>query len=282
MRYGCTVGTGTADKMSSNQTLSSLQLCLPACTCVTRVRAQAGRSRTWLSPFRETCPWPQAVAESPKTCLLPKAAGPFSRDLVTGAQARTQGRACAGGWLRCGGWIEPGELVGGPGASSSISSVLVSNPSPPAARSWPCAQGGCGRLGTSCWRVAGWCRPRDPAAEPGEAGPSRSSWRSGPWKIKRVFPLQTLGRKDRTGGREEQGRRLGLRRVSAGSDRDITITLREGRHGPQRHSEDRQADSAARGLAARQGRSGPRPLCACGLARGRRYLMRFSTEYTDM
>lgn len=31
-----------------------------------------------------------------------------------------------------------------------------------------------------------------------------------------------------------------------------------------------------------QGRSGQRPLCACGLARGRRYLMRFSTEYTDM
>lgn len=55
MRYGCTVGTGTADKMSSDQTLSGLQLCLPACTCVTRVQAQAGRSRTWLSPFRETC-----------------------------------------------------------------------------------------------------------------------------------------------------------------------------------------------------------------------------------
>lgn len=220
MRYGCTVGTGTADKMSSNQTLSSLQLCLPACTCVTRVRAQAGRSRTWLSPFRETCPWPQAVAESPKTCLLPKAAGPFSRDLVTGAQARTQGRACAGGWLRCGGWIEPGELVGGPGASSSISSVLVSNPSPPAARSWPCAQGGCGRLGTSCWRVAGWCRPRDPAAEPGEAGPSRSSWRSGPWKIKRVFPLQTLGRKDRTGG----GRSRAGASASGASRRAVTVT----------------------------------------------------------
>lgn len=78
MRYGCTVGTGTADKMSSNQTLRPPAVPLPACTCVTRVRT--GRKVMDLGPpFGETGPRPQAVAESPKTCLLPKAAGPFSK-----------------------------------------------------------------------------------------------------------------------------------------------------------------------------------------------------------
>lgn len=48
------------------------------------------------------------------------------------------------------------------------------------------------------------------------------------------------------------------------------------------HGGTARADSAAWSLAARSGPvpgSGP---CACGLARGHRYLTRFSTEYTDM
>lgn len=109
---------------------------------------QAGRWWTWVLPSRETGPWPQAVAESPKTCLLPKATGPSLRDLGNRRSSNPRPHLCRG-VAALWGWIEPEGLAGGLGPSSSVSSVLVSNPSP-RSRLWAPPAG--------VWRAG---RPRD-------------------------------------------------------------------------------------------------------------------------
>lgn len=178
------------------------------------------------------------------------------------------------------GWIEPGGLAGGPGASSSVFSVLSRTPALPRLGAGPCtAEAAAG------WHLllarGGWWWPRDrQVAEPEElVRLERGAQARAPWEITRVFPLPNA--REEKGVREEQRRALGLRpRLS----REGTMTSR--RHaagGTSRATRDSEGRQRSRSLGS-QVRTGPgqRPLCTCGLARGRRYLTRFSTEYTDM
>lgn len=188
------------------------------------------------------------------------------------------------------GWIEPGGGVGGrPGCQLLRLLGAVSNPSPPAARSRPWAQRRPRLAGHLPLARGGQGRPRDrQVAEPekpvrlGACG--AQAWV--PWEVKQVFPLQN-SREENREVREEQRRRPRPQAVSQqGSDHDITPSRRHAAGGTawatarQRGQTGRQR---SQGLGS-QVRTGPgqRPLCTYGLACGRRYLTRFSTEYTDM
>lgn len=146
-----------------------------------------------------------------------------------------EGGCAVGGGLSLGSWREA-RVPAPPSPRCWL------NPSPPAARSCPCAQRGCGRAVPA---------QGPQAAESGEAGSVSSSW-----KIKRVFPLQN-SRKEGQGGREESAGASASGRVSAGSDRDITPSRCGGTSwaaAPQRGQTGRQR---SRSLAAR-----PRPVRA--------------------
>lgn len=225
---------------------------LPACTCETRVRAQAGGSRTWVLPFGETCPLPQAVAESPKTCLLPRPQAPSLRDLVIGAQARTPGHACAGGWLHCGGWIEPG----------GCREARV--PAPPSPRGWSRTPA-LPRLGAVPGHLL-LVRGRG-CAGPGTArrlslekpGPFRSLWSSGSGPVENKTSVSTSKLLEER-GQGGTGGAVPAPRPQAVSQREVavtshhhTITLREGLRGPRRDGEGRQRSLEPRS----QVRTGP-------------------------
>lgn len=124
------------------------------------------------------------------------------------------------------GWIEPGGLAGGPGASSSVFSVLSRTPALPRLGAGPCtAEAAAG--GHLLLARGGWWWPRDrQVAEPEElVRLERGAQARAPWEITRVFPLPNA--REEKGG--TGGAATGPRPQAAsqqGRDHDITPSRR--------------------------------------------------------
>lgn len=138
----------------------------------------------------------------------------------------------------------------------------------PPAGAWP----GCTRPGTA----------RRPSLE--KPGPSQSLWSSGlgPVENKTSVSTSKLSEERGQGG---TGGAVPAPRPQAASQREVTVTSSHHHTagGTSRATAGRRGQTAQPG-ASQPGQDRSRAVapCACGLARGHRYLMRFSTEYTDM